>query len=455
MRQEFNGVIFLKKHTALYTRVSTEAQAEEGYSIEAQKKLLEAWCVSREVVSFEFYTDAGFSGSNLERPEIKKLLENIRKGLVDTVAVYKLDRLSRSQKDTLYLIEDVFNPYGVGFVSLSENMDTATPIGRAMLGIMSAFAQLERETIRIRTRMGMKERVKRGLWMGGGKIPFGYSYDKESGTLVKNEDSETVKKIYSMYLQGYSPSYIAKALGLKYERLVVQILKRKTNIGAISYKDEEYEGLHEPIIDKETYLLAQEEMRRRSRHIEGSVHLLSGLLYCGLCGARMRYQKWGKNGYKLVCYSTQNSKPYLVRDPNCKAERIWADEVELYLLDDLFSMQLKKDKKGDCYQVKPLQNKLKKLEKKLQRLYGIYADGDDTVLEVIRQIKTEIQECRELIEEAERKRVLQQERSSTIENAERLSEIWDTLTDEEKKRIVKSVVERITVYPEKIEIRYY
>lgn len=91
------------------------------------------------------------------------MVSDIKNGLVSHVVVYKLDRLSRSQKDTLYLIEDVLIPNGVSFVSLNENMDTSTPIGRAMLGIMSAFAQLERETIRERTRMGMKERIKSGL----------------------------------------------------------------------------------------------------------------------------------------------------------------------------------------------------------------------------------------------------------------------------------------------------
>ena len=181
-----------KRKAAIYIRVSTDFQAEEGYSIEAQKEQLTAYCVSKSIKNYDYYIDGGWSGSNIERPEIQRLIKDVKDDKISHVIVYKLDRLSRSQKDTLYLIEDVFNPHGVDFVSLNESMDTSTPMGRLMLGILSAFAQLERENIRLRTRMGMKERVKAGLWMGGGRVPFGYDYDKEQGILVPNKDVEKV-----------------------------------------------------------------------------------------------------------------------------------------------------------------------------------------------------------------------------------------------------------------------
>ena len=150
------------KHTALYLRVSTEAQADEGYSLAAQAEKLEAYCRMKGIDRFTQYVDGGFSGSNLSRPAVTQLIDCIRRGEVERVVVYKLARLSRSQKDTLYLIEDVFAPHGVDFVSINENIDTGTPYGRAMIGILSAFAQLERENIFLRTRMGMVERVKQG-----------------------------------------------------------------------------------------------------------------------------------------------------------------------------------------------------------------------------------------------------------------------------------------------------
>lgn len=440
------------KKTALYVRVSTEGQAEEGYSIDAQKKLLEAWCISKEMENYEFYVDPGFSGSNIERPALKALLDDVEKGLISHVAVYKLDRLSRSQKDTLFIIEDVLNKYDVGFVSLSENMDTSTPIGRAMLGILSAFAQLERETIKIRTRMGMRERVKSGLWMGGGKIPFGYDYDSEKGILVPNGDAETVREMYRLFLSGYSPNAIALELGLDYEKLVVQILKRKTNVGVIAYKGEEYKGQHEAIIDRETFDKAMEEFARRERgNKPDSPHLLSGLLYCGECMARMRYQKWGKKGYKLVCYSQQRSKPYLVHDPNCTAERVWADEVESEVISDIFSLGIEKEEK----EAKAVDSReSEKLERKLKRLYELWSEGNDTLMGVIKDCEEKLDKARKREKRLKEKEKKSEKREEAIGQIKGIKDIWEHLEMREKRAIVRSVVDKVVVFDGKINIYY-
>ncbi len=445
----------MNKKVALYVRVSTEGQAEEGYSIEAQKKMLEGWCISKGFSSFEFYVDPGYSGSNIDRPALTALIRDIEDGKISHVAVYKLDRLSRSQKDTLYLIEDVLNKNSVDFVSLTENMDTSTPIGRAMLGIISAFAQLERENIKIRTRMGMRERVKGGLWMGGGKIPFGYDYDPVKGILVPNEDADTVRRIYDMFLSGYSPNSIALELGLKYEKLVVQILKRKTNIGVIQYKGEEYEGGHEPIVSRETFERAMVEFEKRKRGIsDSSPHLLAGLIYCGECGARMRYQKWGNKGYKLVCYSQQTSKPYLVHDPLCKAEKIWADEVEDAVLRDIFSMSLEGETSKKEIQ-KDRTSKADRLEKKLVKLYDLWSEGDDALIKVIEDTKKKLEKAKDeekILLEKEKKNSRREDYKEKITG---VSDLWDTLGMREKRAIVRSVVERIVISSGKINIYYH
>ena len=154
--------------------------------------------------------------------------------------------------------------------------------------------------------------------MGGGKVPFGYDYDRSKGVLVPNKDAQKVKQIYQLYLKGYSPQKIALMLGLKYDKLVMQILQRKSNTGVIVYNGTEYQGKHEPIIDLNTYQRAADLMKERSViKTASSEHLLTGLVFCGKCGAKMRYQKWGKAGYKFVCYSQQSSKPYLIKDPSC------------------------------------------------------------------------------------------------------------------------------------------
>ena len=161
---------------AVYVRVSTNEQAEEGHSIGVQTEKLQAYCVARGWEVFKVYTDPGFSGSNMDRPALKSLFSDIESGLINTVLVYKLDRLSRSQRDTLYMIEDVFLAQGVDFISMTENFDTSTPLGRAMIGILSVFAQLEREQIKERMAMGNIARAASGLWRGGSGAPIGYDY---------------------------------------------------------------------------------------------------------------------------------------------------------------------------------------------------------------------------------------------------------------------------------------
>ena len=134
------------------------------------------YCQAMNWAIYDVYTDGGYSGVNMERPALKKLISDVKDHKIDKVLVYKLDRLSRSQKDTLMLIEDVFLANGCDFVSMSENFDTATPLGRAMIGILAVFAQLEREQIKERMNMGKEARAKLGKYKGGGKLPIGYDY---------------------------------------------------------------------------------------------------------------------------------------------------------------------------------------------------------------------------------------------------------------------------------------
>ncbi len=445
--------------TALYIRVSTDAQAEEGYSIEAQQEMLEGYCKSKQIENYEFYIDGGFSGSNIERPEMQRLVANIKQRKIRAVVVYKLDRLSRSQKDTLFLIEDVLNPNGTEFVSLNENLDTSTSIGRAMLGIMSAFAQLERETIRERTRMGMKKRVESGLWMGGGKIPYGFDYDKNSGKLVPNRDADTVRKIYELYCDGYSPGYIASAVGLKYDRLIIQILKRKLNYGSIEYKGNTYENCHEAIISKETYNAAMEEMKRRSRvKLPTTPYLLTGLIHCGICGAKLRYQKWGKYSTKLVCYSRQKSKDYLIKDPDCKLPNFEAEEIEGYVMRDIFkiktdSIELKNESKSNILndlKVRHFENCTA-----LRRLYDLYSkNGDEILLEAINDTKAEIEELTRKIKLEEERGEITERQRKIVGKLNDIKSVWKYIPIREKQQFIRSVIEKIILYPERIEIIY-
>lgn len=453
----------IKKIAAIYIRVSTDSQAEEGYSIDAQKEQLSAYCVSKGIKNYEFYIDGGWSGSNIERPDIQRLIKDVKENKISHVIVYKLDRLSRSQKDTLYLIEDVFNPYGVDFVSLNESMDTSTPMGRLMLGILSAFAQLERENIRLRTRMGMKERVKSGLWMGGGRIPFGYDYNKEKGILVPNKDAEKVRQVYKLYIEGRSSQDIANLLGLKYDKLATQILVRKSNYGIIEYNGEEYQGKHEPIISKETYDLAMKCMLERSKvKANTSEYLLTGLIYCGKCGAKMRYQKWGDKGSKLVCYSQQKSKPYLVKDPDCDQEKIWCDEVEEVVIKSIFEFA-NNYRPSETESLLPdntlslLYKQQDELNRKIKKLYNVYAeseDNNDILLGTIQDLQKQLKNVNQQIELETQNSIIFSRRKERTELLSSINELWYTMDAKQKKNILRKLINKITIENNNVHIDF-
>jgi len=448
---------------ALYIRVSTDRQAEEGYSIEVQKERLLAYSKTFDgVVQTELYIDDGFSGATLERPAMQRLVGDVRSGAVTHVCVYKLDRLSRSQKDTLFLIEDVFLPNNIAFISIQESFNTATAFGRAVVGILSVFAQLERENIYERTRSGMQKRVEAGYWPGGGGVPFGYDYDPERGILVPNGDAETVRQVYELYLRGFSLQTIANMLGLKYEKLASQILTRKTNIGIIEYNGVEYRGRHEPIVSPETYERAMmlRQQRSEKRLMPETRHLLSGLVWCGVCGAKMRYQKWGKAGCKLVCYSRQMSKPYLVRDPNCDNEPIWAEDVENAVISDLFSFTPDKieasDAEGSALSVRELlEKKRADAEVKLRRLYGLFAEsGNDVLRESIKELSDEIGSLDGKLREETERGKWSKSAGRAKERLLNVRDTWPYMDEHERRNLVCSVIERITVTHSQVRIEY-
>lgn len=443
---------------AIYIRVSTDAQFEEGYSVDAQKEQLTAYCVSKGLKTYDYYIDGGWSGSNIERPEMERLMRDVKKGEISHVIVYKLDRLSRSQKDTLYLIEDLFMPNNVDFISLTESLDTSTPMGRAMIGILAAFAQLERENIRMRTRMGMNERVKDGYWMGGGRVPFGYDYDKNQGILVPNKDAEKVRRIYDLYIQGYSPQNIANMLGLKYDRLAVQILKRKSNYGIIEYNGIEYQGRHTPIISKEIYNKAMRAMIDRSiTRTSTSDYLLTGLVYCGKCGAKMRYQKWGKMGAKLVCYSQQTSKPYLIKNENCDQSKLWANEVEDIVVKRLFLLKEERQEMTavdyNTSAIELLTYQKEEIEKKIKRLYNLYSEStDDLLLETINENKINLEKINIKLQSELKQQNIVSVRKRIKDSIDNLSSQWDFMTQKEKQTLVRSLVNKVIITDESVKI---
>lgn len=444
--------------TALYIRVSTEAQAEEGYSIGAQTERLTAYCRMKDIMHFETFVDGGFSGSNLDRPAMRELIQAAQAGNLERVVVYKLDRLSRSQKDTLYLIEDVFLPHAVEFVSINENIDTGTPYGRAMVGILSAFAQLERENIFQRTRMGMLERVKSGLWPGGGKPPFGYDYDTTSGRLIPNADAPKVGEMYRLYREGWSPQRLAEAFGLPHTNQAAQILSHAVYTGVVPYKGQEYPGKHEPIVSRALFEQVQQARKARAvRPAASGGYLLTGLLVCGSCGAKMRYQQWGKAGAKLVCYSRDRSKAHLVHDPHCNNRGVMAKEVERAVIADLkrLSVALPEETAWQEDETVLLERLSDRQQRRLRRLYALYAEQEDEALrETIAHTRAELERlCAEKAACAQAAHVAKRDRQA-ISRLRLLKNDWPHLTLQEQREIVRACVDKIVLTQDSVDIYY-
>ena len=325
------------KKVAIYIRVSTARQDIEGYSIPLQKERLIAYCKAKGWVVAGVFIDPGHSGSSLDRPDMLRLIDGVESGRFDVVLVYKLDRLSRSQKDTLYLIEDVFMANEVDFVSMMESFDTGSIYGRAMLGVLSVFAQMERETITERTLMGRSGRAEKGLWHGGGTDPIGYDYI--DGSLVINEDEAAqVREVFGLYAAGHSVSEIARRMegcktkhgGWSHTSTVGNVLDNPLYAGTVHFDGVSKKGRHVPIIsrDVDRKVKARRERLRRVEASEDSAHLLTGLIYCSCCGARYFPHRRPNGTVVYSCHSRAKKNKKMVKDPNCKAPHIPVSKLD-------------------------------------------------------------------------------------------------------------------------------
>ena len=229
-----------------YLRVSTEKQAEEGNGLDSQKRDIENYCRKNQLIISDWYEDDGFTGSNMNRPALQRLINDCSKKKLKCVVAFKLDRLSRSMVDGIYLIERVFIPNGVDFRCVHDSVSYDSPMEQAYTQMMAVFAQLDKNTMLLRMRGGMLERVKQGYWMGGGNTPYCYRYSKEDGILVPiPERKEMALRAMNLYISGYSDVRIQKLIGFKSEFVTRQVLTSPVNIGMIPYKGKLYKGRHE------------------------------------------------------------------------------------------------------------------------------------------------------------------------------------------------------------------
>ena len=372
-----------------YCRVSTQEQAVNGYSIDEQIDRMKKYCDAMNWTVYNVYTDAGFSGASTDRPALQKLIKDVQN--LDKVLVYKLDRLSRSQKDTLMLIEDVFLKNGTDFVSMTENFDTSNSFGKAMIGILAVFAQLEREQIKERMIMGQMARAKQGKFHGSDRVPIGYDY--VDGELVVNEyEKLQVQKVFELYAQGFSLKEISNQMSDYkgshwYVKKIRDVLSRKTYLGYTKYQNNWYKGTHEPIISQELFDKVQEIRQRKqishadyNRRDGRANSYLGGYLVCGNCGGKysktMQIKKSGTY-YYYTCNSRGKHTPELVKDASCKNKTWRMEELDNIVFTEIKKLALNtefepQNEKNDVSET-AISKEIKKLDSRISKLIDLYA----------------------------------------------------------------------------------
>lgn len=445
---------------ACYVRVSTDNQLE-NYSIEEQTDRLKAYCKAKDIQIVKIYTDGGYSGGNVNRPALQQMLQDIDKGLIDSVIVYKLDRLSRSQKDTLMLIEDCFLAKNVDFVSVNENFDTSTPFGRAMIGILSVFAQLEKDQITERFTMGRIGRAKNGYFHGGGNAPTGYDYI--DGELIINDyEAIQVKDLYNRFLKGYPIHNCWQYMQQKYggwssEVLVRNVLKNELYIGKVKFKGVAYQGNHQPIISEETFRQVQDlfnSSRRASDTFKRSPFkastLLSSLVYCGKCGARFH----GEHG-NYSCYSrTKGDKKYIV-DPNCKNKKWKIEELDRLVLDYIMRLDFSKLKSGHPVPV-PVTDysiRLNEIDKQIGKLIDLYQVSGIPIETIQEKMDALNKEKEALLNISKPKNVPVTTLAEMITARDTLMSLSDTGSLDEKRACLTMIVDRIIIDDDNVNIK--
>lgn len=472
---------------AIYVRVSTTSQVEEGYSIDEQKAKLSSYCDIKDWKVYKVYTDGGFSGSNTDRPALESLIKDAKKRKFDTVLVYKLDRLSRSQKDTLYLIEDVFIKNGIEFLSLQENFDTSTPFGKAMIGLLSVFAQLEREQIKERMQLGKIGRAKAGKSMMWTKTSYGYDYHKETGTVTINPaQSLAIKFIFESYLSGRSITKLRDDLNEKFPkekpwnyRAVRVILDNPVYCGYNQYLGKLYKGNHEPIITKETYDKTQEELKIRQRTaLENfnprpfqAKYMLSGIAQCGYCGAPLKIMMgmYRKDGTRLVKYECHQRHPRKTvgattynDNKKCDSGFYLKDDLEAFVLQEVNKLQHDKDyldeifsdNRKESIDRESYQKQIRELSKKLSRLNDLYID-DRITLEELQSKSSEFLSMRALLEKEleDDPSIKQEETKNTIKQELSKGDIYK-MDYESQKAVVRALVKKVQVTADSIVIKW-
>ena len=409
-----------RKRCAVYCRVSSDERLDQEFnSIDAQKEAGHAYIASQRAEGWipvtDDYDDPGFSGGNTDRPALKRLLADIERGLIDIVVVYKIDRLTRSLADFAKMVE-LFDQRDVSFSAVTQQINSATSMGRLMLNVLLSFAQFEREVTGERIRDKIAAAKRKGMWMGG--VPS-IGYDVVNRQLVINEaEAALVRRIFEEMLTIGSPTQIAANLtaegittkawttqegqtrsGTRIDKKYLhKLLRNRIYLGELSHKGNWYPGAHPPIIDqvlwdKVAAVLAKDG---HARSVETKIRsrtdaLLRGLLYTP-SGERMYPTYSNKRGHKYHYYVSKSESRFGA--PGKSYERLPAPEIEAAVVAQIRTV----------------------------------LTSPESIASVVRHIQ---------------RNGAQVDEASTVMAMGRLNDVWDHLFPVERHRIANLMIERI------------
>ncbi len=502
----------MSKKVAIYCRVSTTEQAEEGYSIDEQNIKIREYCEREGHEIYNLYEDRGISGKNItNRPGIKQLLQDATENKFDLVIVWKLNRISRKLLDILNIVE-LLNKHNIAFRSLTENFETETPSGKLQLNIMGAIGEFERETIAENVKMCLLARAKEGRWNGG--VVLGYDLvelnnegKKRKNTVLKINEKEanTVRRIFELYSQGHGYKAVVNRInkeGHKTKRngefavsTVKEILQNPVYIGKIRYNVRQdwskkrrnninanpilSDGIHEPIIDVETWNKVQVILKERSKKhnkVYDCEFPLTGILKCPVCGAGMtinRSTAKRKDGTRRIneYYSCGNWKNKGTAVCNSNSIRVEvADEYVLNKIMELINNEsiLKKVvdniNQNKSTKLKPILEQLEQVNKEIEKLTSkksknieLFEDGivDKSELSIrVKSINDDIEKLK--YREQELKQDLQLAEGDPIpfdivnEVMQRFKEVFfEMSTSQQRKQLIQLLVSKITINKER------
>lgn len=474
---------------AIYTRKSTEEGLEQEFnSLDAQREAGEAFIASQKAEGWvalpERYDDGGFTGANIERPALKRLMADVETGRIDCIVVYKVDRLSRSLLDFARLME-TFEKYRISFVSVTQQFNTTHSMGRLTLNILLSFAQFEREIISERTRDKIAAARRKGKWSGGMPV-LGYDLTKDSKLQVNAEEAERVRAIFKLYIEKQSLIRTAEELANRGWRAkqwttrkgtsrggrpfdkgsLRQLLTTVTYLGKVKYKDEVHAGEQEAIVDESLWQRANQMLRANSR--SGGMYirnkygaLLKGLLFCKPCGLAMGHSYTQKNngvGYRYyICYTAQKKGWH-----TCPSKSLPAEQIERFVVEQIkvigadpaiLSATLDAAQCQEQERLAQLEAKVLVVDRDLRRIHteigqaARAAKGDGQAAARLADLHERLRETErqrtELTNEVESIRSRMITKTEVDEALQGFDPVWDTLSPREQSRLLSLLIRRI------------